>query len=504
MATLKIYPGNTGMQQSLQQVRWHIEQEQREASVIAQPREALSFLEIERIHQARGRRLADLWSLEALLAAHLEQELIDQSIREARAELRAKGASEVKARGWRWTKVQLLGGLVVRLETPYVQVGRKRRRSRRGGAGSGLHALLWKMGVKDRLSPASRSEIARKTVLLGSYAEAREQLGREGLELPSSGLVQAAVSTGAQALRLRDEALAKARKAPVPLRSSLAGLRVRISLDGGRARVRHTRRGRGIRPGANKRRPFELAWVEPRVLTIDVLDEEGKPLRSARPVYEISLGSAEQVMELLVGTLRLLGVHLCSEVVFVADGAEWIWSRVEQAFRDAGLRPERLHLVLDYYHVTESISEAIAACKNLSASERSALFEELRGTLLEPAGAQRVFERLAPLARGRRAKTVGATLGYLEQHLHLMPYASLRDKKLPIGSGVVESAVRRLVNLRFKGASICWRPDHLEPLLYLRAILKAGHWDQFFESLLQGRHWLSSASMMPRSKRRAA
>ena len=73
-----------------------------------------------------------------------------------------------------------------------------------------------------------------------------------------------------------------------------------------------------------------------------------------------------------------------------------------------------------------------------------------------------------------------------------MRYVELRAENLSIGSGVVESAVRRLNNLRFKAASMCWRADHLEPLLYLRAILKAGHWDLFFRSQLQRRHWLEA------------
>jgi len=71
-----------------------------------------------------------------------------------------------------------------------------------------------------------------------------------------------------------------------------------------------------------------------------------------------------------------------------------------------------------------------------------------------------------------------------------MNYAALRDRKLPIGSGIVESAVRRVLNLRFKSASTCWRTDHLEPLLYLRAIAKSGRWDDFMRAWLDHAHWL--------------
>ena len=69
----------------------------------------------------------------------------------------------------------------------------------------------------------------------------------------------------------------------------------------------------------------------------------------------------------------------------------------------------------------------------------------------------------------------------------------MRAQALPIGSGVVESAVRRVVNLRFKSASMFWREDHLEPLLALRALLKSGRWEDFIQAEQQNRFWLPRA-----------
>ena len=227
------------------------------------------------------------------------------------------------------------------------------------------------------------------------------------------------------------------------------------------------------------------------MLTIDVLDSEGKLLRSEQPFYEVTLQRAKGTMALLVGTLRRLAVHLAAEVLFVADGALWIWRRIHAALQQAGIDPQRLSLALDYYHATEHISSALNACKNLSATEREALRKELCGVLLEPRGVETVLERLASLARGRRGRLVGQHIRYLRKRVQWMRYSLLRARKLPIGSGTVESAIRRVVNLRFKSASISWKPQHLEPLLYLRAILKAGRWDQFFPALLQRRHWLA-------------
>jgi hypothetical protein len=48
---------------------------------------------------------------------------------------------------------------------------------------------------------------------------------------------------------------------------------------------------------------------------------------------------------------------------------------------------------------------------------------------------------------------------------------------LPIGSGAIESAIRRVVNLRLKGASIYWQKKSAEAVLLLRSYYKAGRWN---------------------------
>jgi len=49
-------------------------------------------------------------------------------------------------------------------------------------------------------------------------------------------------------------------------------------------------------------------------------------------------------------------------------------------------------------------------------------------------------------------------LGYVETHAHRMRYVTLEARKLPIGSGQVESAVRRVVNLRCRPRVILRKP----------------------------------------------
>jgi hypothetical protein len=58
-----------------------------------------------------------------------------------------------------------------------------------------------------------------------------------------------------------------------------------------------------------------------------------------------------------------------------------------------------------------------------------------------------------------------------------MDYARIAALKLPIGSGAIESAIRRVVNLRLKGPSIYWHKTSAEAVLLLRSYYKAGRWN---------------------------
>jgi len=73
-----------------------------------------------------------------------------------------------------------------------------------------------------------------------------------------------------------------------------------------------------------------------------------------------------------------------------------------------------------------------------------------------------------------------ALKGYLVQNSgnkKRMNYKEVCELKLPIGSGAVESAIRRVINLRLKGASIYWLEEMAEAMLMLRSYYKAGRWN---------------------------
>ena len=84
------------------------------------------------------------------------------------------------------------------------------------------------------------------------------------------------------------------------MRGPLRGRRVVVTTDGGRLRERlPAPAGRKNKRTGHRR--YKAPWREPKLLVIYVIDDEGKVLQSFRPVYDGTLGDADQVFEMLVG-----------------------------------------------------------------------------------------------------------------------------------------------------------------------------------------------------------
>jgi hypothetical protein len=448
------------------------------------PQTPEDMLQLEQRLLVAAAQLADQMVLEQLTRAHAAEGFVMQAI----AQARAQSPVPLVHKGFRTTSVLLLGGTRIVLETPYLREDRRgyrgRRRRTRGPYGAGCYPVLEALGIADRVSPATRSEIALHVVQAASYREAAAMLARRGLSCDVSSLVRISTVLASASIRLRDAALEAALHVPVPCDGPLAGKRVRVSLDGGRVRLRRTHRGRKTAKG---RHGFSTPWREPRVLVIDILDAQGQPERLGLPLYDALIGDAEATWALVIGYLRLLGAAHAEVVEFIADGAAWIWDRTERLTRLAEIPAAKLVEVLDFYHASQYLYETIATERRLSKAQRQALYKRLRHALRHQAdGVEVVLEELRALATTRRDKAITRALRYVETHAHRMRYVTLEARKLSIGSGQVESAVRRVINLRFKAPGSFWTETAVSGLMHLRAAFKAGRWDEIMIGVLTG------------------
>lgn len=415
-----------------------------------------------------------------LLAAILAAATVQAAV-EARAEqVRRQTAGLPRKVYARPRRVVFLCGLALTMICCYCaprrrkdQRGIKRGVGRRGAEGAGVYPAFAVLGIREGASPQLQSEAARMVALLPSMDCAREELRRHGSDLDVKTVRRIALELGTQALALRREDLQAWREGRLAAGTAFAGKRIVVAIDGGRARLREARR-KGKRTKKGRRR-FDTPWREPKLVTIYELDEQGRIDRSSLRTVDATLQGPDHLAELTAYHLHRLGAAGAHCVEFVADGSDWIWERVPRIMAGAKLEPNRCHLVLDICHAVSHIAAALEAL-GYQDREHKKLLTQLRAVLLT-GQVDAVIERLHRLASGRTLRVVEQTIAYLSKRRHLMRYGTLRRKKLPIGSGAVESAIRRVINLRLKSPGMFWNADNLEAMMCLRIQALTGGWD---------------------------
>jgi len=194
------------------------------------PTTAQEMLDAEARQRALSLRIADLYIARNIISAHKDGELRKQAAAEVRQRYREAGIEHrIENKGGSAVTITLPGGLRLKMKTPYLRPslkgrpGRRRGTGKRRGGGAGAYSVLERLGIEAAATPMTRSIVARQTVICSSYAEANEQLGRDGLSLDQDQMVRLATFSGQKALELRDEALAVALDDPLPEESMVAG-----------------------------------------------------------------------------------------------------------------------------------------------------------------------------------------------------------------------------------------------------------------------------------------
>lgn len=395
-------------------------------------------------------------------------------------------ARPLRHRGVRGTPVRFLGGTCLLLETPYLsedlrwRPGAKRGVGRRQETGTGCYPVLVALGIARQATPALASEVTRQTVRAASFEEAQQALAERGIRLDRKTVRTLALKVGEEALMQRQARIEAAVKGAVG-GGEFSGRRIVISTDGGRLRLREG--GKRGRKGKKGRRRYRTPWREPKVVIAYAIDAEGKRDRSVPVFYDGTLGDADAAFEILVAELKLRGAAQAREIILTADGARWIWNRADDLARALGLPPGKIVKVADFYHGVEHLS-AVAELRTRWTDDQKIRWVRRMRRHLKHGRVDTVIEAIRSLCRGRNAARIGVELAYFADRRDLMRYDHFRRCGIPMGSGAVESAIRRVINLRLKGPSIFWRGRNAERMLHLRCYLKAGRWDELMRRVL--------------------
>jgi hypothetical protein len=147
--------------------------------------------------------------------------------------------------------------------------------------------------------------------------------------------------------------------------------------------------------------------------------------------------------------------------------------------------------ILDFGHAAQRLSDVAEAvwgpsdpAQPWAAAQRAELRDGDPATVVAAIRALPLADAYETAEAGR---VQGEVLGYLEPRLPQMQYAAFRAQGLPIGSGIVESANKLVVEARLKGAGRRWAEPHVNPLLALRSALCSDRWAEAWAAIARAR-----------------
>ena len=319
-----------------------------------------------------------------------------------------------------WT-ILTMGNVKVTLKLPYVVERLPKPRKKKKPPLQGFCPFLRWLGLEKRVTPLVWSTIAEYGTMRTSFETAQGTLKDWGIEVSIRRIQSLTYSFCQAALSQRRSKIFHLREGDLEKKNALKDKRVVISVDGGRSRIIEYK-GKKRNPKTH-RLSYKGEWKEPKLLTIYAVDEKGKKIKTGEvPITnDGTFGDSKDFLVILEMYLVELGINQAKQILFIADGSEWMWKEIPPLLQNSeALESEIKHLV--------------------------------------------------------KLQKVGR-----------INYPLIAQKKLPLGSGAIESLIRQAVNLRLKGNGKFWRRHNAEALLHARCQWLGGRWDELVESILTHR-----------------
>jgi len=175
-------------------------------------------------------------------------------------------------------------------------------------------------------------------------------------------------------------------------------------------------------------------------------------------------------------TAARLGIRLNAPLDVWADGAKWIWERVDFHFAFA-------RGTLDIYHALEHVSAAAKVQFGESATQAEDWRNQAREALLNDGwpGITRVMDEARLTAvRGPQRAALTSLANYLEPHAARLNYAERLATGRPIGSGMIEGACKNYIGRRLKQTGARWLVPNANRMAALGSLVYADQWTDYW------------------------
>jgi hypothetical protein len=209
------------------------------------------------------------------------------------------------------------------------------------------------------------------------------------------------------------------------------------------------------------------AWFSTTAEPPQTPDEDWE-IRATDISYYCDILQAQQFGHLVWATGCQRQAQLAQELIFLGDGAEWIWNLVEEYY------PEAVQIV-DWFHATEYIAP-VAKLAFSKEEQRQAWIENVR-TWLWTGNLEAVIQTFEQLTTHHRAgEEARKAATYFTNNRHRMNYPEYRAQGYQIGSGTIESGCKQIVTQRLKVAGAIWELDNAVTVAKARAALLSRQW----------------------------
>ena len=384
---------------------------------------------------------------------------------------------------------RLLEGLLaqVSVPTPALQPGQRRHPNRACEVLSVFGPVTLRRDYYHPPGPEGGFPVDRVLGLIGGCTPgAARLLGRTAAQLPygeSQAHLQelAGLTVDASQIQRVVQLLgppAQARLAELPGPAREAVPEFYVSVDGtGVPMIRAEVAGRAGRgpDGPARTREIKLAAL----FTQTTRDAEGRPLRDPQSTtYLASFVPADQFGGWVRRAALARGVASAQRVIFLGDGAAWVWEIARTCF------PQAVQ-ILDYYHASEHLMDLARALYDDPGCARNWALRWQ--SLIYDSQLDDVFADVRAVTGPTPPEAVQRELDYLERNRARLDYRYYQEQGWFIGSGVVEAGCKRVIGQRLKQSGMFWRETGATAVASLRcALLSAGGWDYLWrQPLLQ-------------------
>jgi hypothetical protein len=131
-----------------------------------------------------------------------------------------------------------------------------------------------------------------------------------------------------------------------------------------------------------------------------------------------------------------------TRLIFIGDGAPWVWELARINFPGAVL-------ILDFYHALQHVhqlAEALCGKETPESKRRISLWKKW---LLKDKAPDILAKARTQLAQCLDLETARKAIGYIQNNLERMRYGTFRKAGYFIGSGVVEAGCKTVVGKAF-------------------------------------------------------